>query len=136
MYCDEPLCFMEGLELRVVQALHRSAGHSGVDRLYEECQRPYVLPYTRGLKSLCKKVKRACGVCAQVDPPHWRRYGRIDHFPVLVRIWDRVCLDIFSMPEEWHEGQRFDAMLVCVDRHTGWIIAVPTQKTGSQRRRR
>ena len=35
MYCDEQLCVPEGLMLRVVQALHRAAGHIGVDILYE-----------------------------------------------------------------------------------------------------
>ena len=34
------------------------------------------------------------------------------------------------MPEERHEGQKFDAMILCVDRHSGWIIAVPTLKVG------
>ena len=32
------------------------------------------------------------------------------------------------MEEERVEGQLYDSLIICVDRHTGWIIAIPTQK--------
>ena len=34
------------------------------------------------------------------------------------------------MPEVEHLGQNFDAFLMCVDRHSGWMIARPTQYDG------
>ena len=39
-------------------------------------------------------------------------------------------MDIFSMPEAEWEGEKYDCFLMCVDRHTGWMVAKPTQKTG------
>ena len=37
-----------------------------------------------------------------------------------------VALDIFNMPKaQSAEGATYDAMAVCVDRHSGWIVAVP-----------
>ena len=39
-------------------------------------------------------------------------------------------MDIFSMEEDRVEGQLYDALIICVDRHTGWIIAIPTQYVG------
>jgi hypothetical protein len=130
MYSKERLCVPEGLVLRVMQAVHRHCGHLGVDRLYEECQRRFALPTFGRLRKLCRKVKKACATCAQNDPPSRRRYGKISRFPVPMRIWDGVAMDIFDMPSEKFQGQRFDAMVVCVDRHTGWIIAIPTQRVG------
>ena len=130
MYSKERLCVPEGLVLRVMQAVHRQSGHLGVDRLYEECQRRFALPTFGNLRKLCRKVKKACAICAQNDPPSRRRYGKISRFPVPMRIWDSVAMDIFDMPSETFQGQRFDAMVVCVDRHTGWIIAIPTQRVG------
>ena len=47
-----------------------------------------------------------------------------------MRIWDSVSMDVFDMPSDRFQGQRFDAMVVCVDRHTGWIIAIPAQRVG------
>ena len=41
-----------------------------------------------------------------------------------------VCLDIFSLPSVTWSGERFDSLLLCVDRLTGWIIARPCQKIG------
>ena len=46
------------------------------------------------------------------------------------RFLSRVCRDVFSMPAVEWLGQTFDAFLMCVDRHSGWMIAKPTQKAG------
>ena len=36
-----------------------------------------------------------------------------------------VALDMFNMPRTLWEGVAYDAMAVCVDRHSGWIVAIP-----------
>ena len=36
-----------------------------------------------------------------------------------------VALDIFQLNKVTHQGKDYDCMVVCVDRHSGWIIAVP-----------
>ena len=95
-----------------------------------ECRRRFCFPGQGNLRAVCAQVKRACAACAQCDPPHRRRYGKIARFPVPMRIWDSISLDIFSMPEERVEGELFDAIIVCVDRNSGWIIAIPTRKLG------
>ena len=41
-----------------------------------------------------------------------------------------VCSDFFSMPEVMHEGQMFDYIFLCVDRFSGWIVALPCNKKG------
>ena len=41
-----------------------------------------------------------------------------------------VCLDIFSMPKVDWLSTPYDTILVCVDRHSGWITAKPTQYLG------
>ena len=50
--------------------------------------------------------------------------------PIPDRFMASVCLDIFSMPVTEWRGQHFDAFLLCVDRHSGWMLAKPTQKVG------
>lgn len=39
-------------------------------------------------------------------------------------------MDMFKMPEVHFEGDLYDYMFVVVDRHSGWIIAIPTQNRG------
>ena len=41
-----------------------------------------------------------------------------------------VCLDLFSMPTTTWNSQEYDAILLCVDRLSGWIVAAPTLKLG------
>jgi hypothetical protein len=41
-----------------------------------------------------------------------------------------VAIDLFNMSSVKHEGNIYDTMAVCVDRHSGWIVAVPVQKKG------
>ena len=39
-----------------------------------------------------------------------------------------VCLYVLSLPEVECKGVKYDQILVCVDRLSGWIIARPARK--------
>ncbi len=39
-----------------------------------------------------------------------------------------VSIDIFDMPNTTWIGETFDAMAVCVDRGSGWTVAIPQQR--------
>ena len=41
-----------------------------------------------------------------------------------------VCIDIFSIEPVTWLGHPFDSVIICVDRHSGWIIAKPCTKEG------
>jgi transposase InsO family protein len=41
-----------------------------------------------------------------------------------------VGIDLFDMPRFKVEDKFFDQMAVCVDRHSGWVVAVPMVKKG------
>ena len=41
-----------------------------------------------------------------------------------------VSLDIFSLPSVNWRGNKYDSLVLCVDRLSGWIIATPTTKVG------
>src|SRR5574338_524054 len=47
-----------------------------------------------------------------------------------ITIMTSVALDLFHMPTVMFEGEKFDMMAVCIDRHSGWIIAVACQNKG------
>jgi len=106
------------------------SGHIGVRRLKHECKRRFVILAPQKLKEQCVQVKKYCTTCAQCEPPTWQKKGKISAFPILPKIWHNICMDIFSMPEEYFEHDRYDALIICVDRHSGWIIALTTTKVG------
>ena len=41
-----------------------------------------------------------------------------------------VAIDVFQMPSAKVEGRTFDCMVVCVDRHSGWLVVVPEMYQG------
>ena len=41
-----------------------------------------------------------------------------------------VCMDLFSIPPVEQDGRLLDTLVVCVDRHSGWMVAVPERKVG------
>ena len=41
-----------------------------------------------------------------------------------------VALSIFDMPPVSHEGSTYNAIMLAVDRHSGWVVAVPCKKQG------
>jgi hypothetical protein len=36
-----------------------------------------------------------------------------------------VAMDIFDMPTAIHQGEVYKKLIVCVDRHSGWLITAP-----------
>ena len=128
LYHQELLCVPKEKLPRVVQEQHVASGHVGVDRLMEECGRRYFMEGLENLKKYCVDAKKYCITCQQCDPPTYAKSGPITKFPIRPKIWDSICMDMFSMPMERFEGNNYNSIFVCVDRHTGWIIAIPTTK--------
>ena len=57
-------------------------------------------------------------------PPH-NRQGPLESTPVPPYVGSSVALDLFMMPKVKYEGEVFDCMILCVDRHSGLTIAEP-----------
>ena len=50
--------------------------------------------------------------------------------PIPPKVMVSVCLDIFHMPLVEFQKVKYNSMALCVDRHSGWIVAVPGYKQG------
>ncbi len=53
--------------------------------------------------------------------------GLNNHTP---QVMVSVALDIFHLPTVRWEGEEYDMMCVCVDRMSGWIVAIPGKIKG------
>ena len=72
---------------------------------------------------MATRVKRGCVVCQACEHPNWAIKGRYEMTPIPPAPFISVCVDIFSLPEvNWQENT-YDALVLCVDRHSGWMIA-------------
>ena len=54
--------------------------------------------------------------------------GPIGMSPIPPRVMRSVCLDVFAMPEATWEAKSYNGYLMCVDRHSGWMVAKPIDK--------
>ena len=54
---------------------------------------------------------------------------------VPARLGESIALDVFNFPAVVHRGERFDCMVVAVDRLSGWTVAVPASRKGLQAQR-
>ena len=64
------------------------------------------------------------------EPPNWSLIMPVSYNPVPDRIMKSVALDVFVLPEVKWQGQTNDALLLCVHRLSGWVIALPCNKVG------
>ena len=52
------------------------------------------------------------------------------HMPIPPTPMTSVAIDLFHLPPVRWEGTPYDTLAVCVDRHSGWIVAVPCLNKG------
>ena len=67
-----------------------------------------------------------CQACTRVH----NKFGPINPTPIPPVIMASVAIDVFSMPPVRAEGKLYDCVVVCVDRHSGWMVANPEQNQG------
>ena len=73
-----------------------------------------------------------CDTCQACDRPR-NILGPIASAPISPALMANVAIDIFQMPTGRSEGKTYDSMIVFVDRHSGWIVAVPDFVAGTNR---
>ena len=130
LYLWHKLVVPQGLTLKVLMAHHVATGHMGIRRMEEEVKRKYHLCTVRNLRHLLGEVKGQCQTCQACAAPNWSTHGPIEMNWVPERCMSSVALDLFSLPRIEFGGMNYDSLLVCVDRQSGWIVAVPCEKTG------
>ena len=54
----------------------------------------------------------------------------IESTPIPPKAMAHVAIDLFRMPRVLFEGEEYDSVVVCVDRHSGWIVAIPCLNKG------
>ena len=133
MYFGEKLCVPEDLILEIVRNHHFLDGHISSAKLAKALPVKYAFPVIdppMSLFNLCDRVKKGCIVCQASDHPNWQHRGIYVMTPIPEAPLMSVCLDIFSMPKVTWQSESYDTILLSVDRHSGWIIARPTQYLG------
>ena len=130
MLSEGRICVPETKVKSVIEIHHAQTGHPGIRKSVTELSRRYIFPPLIKLYEEVREHRRKCPVCQACEHPNWSGNSPIDHTPIPPHIMSSVAIDIFSLPTVEWKGQSFDSLLVCVDRHSGWIIARPCTKVG------
>ncbi len=105
-------------------------GHPVVEKLVEGLILRYQFPDGYSVRDMATKVKRGCVVCQAGDYPNWAMKGRYEMTPIPEAPLTSVCVAIFNLSEAVWQNNTYDALVLCVDRHSGWMIAQPSQHKG------
>jgi hypothetical protein len=113
-----------GLQSIIIRKHHSFLAHAGFARLWHHMDLTYTWADRAAAKKVAKQVMGQCIVCQACNRPT-RLKGCIEHHPIPPVVMYSVALDVFQMNKETHKGKEYECMVVCVDRHSGWIFAVP-----------
>ena len=126
---EQKLAVPSSFQQEVIKQHHIFLGHPGFERLWGHMSRKFVWANDSVAKTFTKSVSQQCETCQACQPPLTLK-TRIKPTPIPPHIMTHVAIDLFRMPPTEWEGQKFDTLIVCVDRHSGWMVAVPTKNQG------
>ena len=129
LYQNDKLCIPTGLQKPWIREYHAFSGHVGPDRLWDHLALNFEFAWGARIKEFVDSVSKKCETC-QANQRAYRLAGPEEATPVPAHIMTHVALDIFQMPAAELNNKCYDAMAVCVDRHSGWVVAVPCTYKG------
>ena len=106
-----------------------TTGHPGIARTAEHIRRNFVFPRMR--QKIAAYIRK-CNDCNKNKAARHAKYGNLQFREPPERPWDEVTMDfIVKLPEstEPATGQRYDSILVIVDRLTKYAHFVPCNET-------
>ena len=115
--------------LELCEAWYHHMMHPGVKKQVLDMQRRFEIDQI-GLYSAIKKVRKGCSVCQACNPDNPNVKGEAQWTPVPDQPMERVAMDVFSMPKVHIGKETFDCVVLCVDRHSGYVVAVLARKKG------
>ena len=108
-------------------------GHQGPSPSHWACkgqetgggsQEEILLAEPQRVQRLAEQVRKSCLVCQACESGHPSNKAQVQWTPIPSGVMERVALDVFSLPETKFEGKLFDCVVLCVDSHIGWMLAM------------
>ena len=101
--------------------------HSGRNKMQLDLEWGFKFPpwYYAILDKYCSD----CAVCRAMKSPNHSTAGNPVYTAISEAPMRSVAMDVFVMPEVTVEGETYDCVILAVDRHSGYIVAVPGKKS-------
>ena len=100
--------------------------HPGRDKMQQDPEWRFKFP--AGYYAILDKYRSDCAVCWATKSPNHSRAGNPVYTAIPEAPMLSLAMDVFAMPEVTVEGETYDCVILAVDRHSGYIVAVPGKK--------
>ena len=124
MFFGPKLCVPTPLQKEWIRKQHSLLGHPGYERLWFLLQKFFEWGKESEANAFAKRVSQECDTCQACVRPR-NRFGPIVSAPIPPALMANVALDVFQMPRVKVGERSYDCMVVCVDRHSGWLVVIP-----------
>ena len=101
--------------------------HPGRDKLQQDLEWRFKFP--PGYYALLDKYCSDCAVCRATKSPNHSTAGNPVYTAIPEAPMRSVAMDVFAMPEVTADGETYDCVILAVDRHSEYIVAVPGKKS-------
>ena len=101
--------------------------HPGRDKMQQDLKWRFKFP--PGYYALLDNYCSNCALCRATKSPNHSTAGNPVYTAIPEAPMRSVAMDVFAMPEVTVEGETYDCVILAVDRHSGYIVAVPGKKS-------
>ena len=101
--------------------------HPGRDKMQQDLEWRFKFP--PGYHAILDKYCSDCAVCRATKSRNHSTAGNPVYTPIPEAPMRSVAMDVFAMPEVTVDGETYDCVILAVDRHSGYIVAVPGKKS-------
>ena len=101
--------------------------HPGRDKMQQDLEWRFKFP--PGYYAILDRYCSDCAVCWATKSPNHSTAGNPVYTAIPEAPMRSVAMDVFAMPEVTVEGETYDCVILAVDRHSGYIVAVPGKKS-------
>ena len=129
LYRNGKLLVPESRVLELCEAWHNHMMHPGVKKQALVMQSRLEIDDI-GLYNAIKQVKKGCSVRQACNADNRNVKGEAQWTPIPDQPIESVAMDVFSMPGVHIGNNIFHCVVLCVDRHSSYIVAVPARKKG------
>ena len=128
LFLKDKLLFPENRMEELIDHWHNAQlMHPGRDKMQQDLGWRFKFPpeYYALLDKYCSD----CAVCQATKSPNHSTAGNLVYTAIPEDPMRSVAMDVFAMPEVTVEGDTYDCVILAVDRHSGYIVAVPSKKS-------
>ena len=99
----------------------------GRDKMQQDLEWRFKFP--PGYYAILDKYCSDCAVCGATKSPNDSRAGNPVYTARPKAPMRSVAMDVFAIPDVTVERETYDCVILAVDRHSGYIVAVPGKKS-------